>query len=128
MEIFVHITIIQIFSVRLWEFHNLSVRIRAQIFRLYLGQGRLPPPHPGWASVKMSSEDKDERRRLQDIFKTSSSRRLFAGYLSIHLFTEACLCLYSTHILYLYSYLWKVLLSDFTTTEMESEIKVSLSF
>ena len=32
-EIFVHITITQIFSVRLREFHNLWVRIRAQNFR-----------------------------------------------------------------------------------------------
>ena len=28
--------------------------------------------------MKTSSEDKDERR-LQDVFKTSSSRRMFAG-------------------------------------------------
>ena len=32
--------------------------------------------------LKMSSEDEDERR-LQDIFKISSSRRMFGGY--IHL-------------------------------------------
>ena len=49
-------------------------------------------------------------------------------HLFIHLFTEACLCNYSTHILYLYSFLNKVLLTAFTIPEIESKRKISLSF
>ena len=48
MEIFVHITTDQILSVHMWEFHDLWVRIRVQIFRLYLGQGRPRPPPQLW--------------------------------------------------------------------------------
>ena len=48
-------------------------------------------------------------------------------YLSTYLRKPVCV-LYSTHILYLYSYLQKVLLPIFTSLEMESESKIRLSF
>ena len=50
----------------------------------------------------------------QVIFKVSGW--IIFTYLLIHLFYEACLS-YVTHILYLHSYLWKVLLSASTLPE-----------
>ena len=47
-----------------------------------------------------SSEDEDERR-LQDVFKTSLSRRMFAGIFFFHI-----LCYYSSHYKHLESHLF----------------------
>ena len=57
----------------------------------------------------------------QVIFKVS------VEYFFTYLQKPFCV-LYSRHILYLYSYLYKVLLPPFTIPEMESERKISLSF
>ena len=50
---------------------------------------------------------------------------IFFHLFTYHLFTGACF-LYSTGIVYLYSYLLKVSLSTFTIPEMESERKIIL--
>ena len=45
--------------------------------------------------LKTSSEDEDQRR-LQDVFKTPSSRRMFAGFDAIQLFlSKQYFCLFS---------------------------------
>ena len=52
-------------------------------------------------------------------------------FLPIYLFTylrKPVCVFYSTHILYLYSYFYKVLLTAFTIPEMEIERKFSLTF